>query len=1074
MATEKPRDVHRSKGTSVTEGFSRRDFLKCTAFLGGAIALGLAGPKASKLLEKAQAGVPLDTAELYELAKAENVIYSVCLQCHTACPIKGKLMDGVLVKIDGNPYSPQNLLPHIRYATDPKVAVLVDGRLCPKGQAGVQSLYDPYRIRKVLKRAGPRGSDRWKTIPFEQAIDEIVNGGRLFADVPGEENRYVPGLKDLWALRDPKLASSMGADAKAVAAGKMSLAAFRLKYPQAERVLIDPAHPDLGPINNQFVFLAGRIEHGRKEFSKRWLNQGFGSVNWFEHTTICEQSHHIAFQQMTHQYKDGKWSGGKTHFKPDALHSEFIVYFGTSPFEANFGPTNMTEKITSGLAGGRLKIVVVDPRLSKTAARAWKWLPIKPGTDAALALAIAREMIESGRYDEAFLRHANKAAASTAGEKAWTNATYLVKIGDDGQPGALLRASEVGLAAPAGTGVAPEHAFVVMVGGRPTAVVPEDNANAVDGDLMVDTTLNGIRVKSAFLLYRELAASRTTAEWAEVCGIDVDDIRAVARELGAHGKRSAVELYRGPVQHTNGYYNAQAIIALNLLVGNVSWRGGIGTGGSHWHEDGSKSGQPFLLTAMHPGALTPFGIKLTREGARYEESTLFAGYPAKRQWFPFTNNVYQEVIPSAAAGYPYPIKALFLHMGTPGYATPAGHKQIEVLRDVEKIPLFFACDIVIGETSMYADYLFPDLSIWERWGTPHTSPDVQVKVSKVRQPMVAPLTETVTVFGRQMPISMESIMLAIAEKLGLPGYGKDGFGPGQDFYYPEDYYLRMVANIAAGDAPGERVPPADTDEMELFRRARRHLPSTVFDEKRWKAAVGADLWPHVVTVLNRGGRFEDFEKAYNGEYLGHPWSGMFSLYVENVAMARDAMTGRPFSGLPIHELVKDAGGRPVVQDGYDFHLITFKEIWGGQSRTPGNYWAQASLMPENPIFMNREDAQRLGIREGQVVTLVSRTNPDGVWDLGNGLKVAIAGRVKLVEGLRPGVVAVSWHYGHWAYGASDVVIDGVRVRGDRRRGGGLCPNAVMLVDDRLGDVCLTDPIGGSASFYDTRVRVVPL
>ena len=58
----------------------------------------------------------------------------------------------------------------------------IEGSLCPKGQAGIQALYDPYRIVKVLKRAGKRGENKWKSVPFEQAVDEIVNGGNLFGE----------------------------------------------------------------------------------------------------------------------------------------------------------------------------------------------------------------------------------------------------------------------------------------------------------------------------------------------------------------------------------------------------------------------------------------------------------------------------------------------------------------------------------------------------------------------------------------------------------------------------------------------------------------------------------------------------------------------------------------------------------------------------------------------------------------------------------------------------------------------------------------------------------------------------
>ena len=44
--------------------------------------------------------------------------------------------------------------------------------------------------------------------PFEQAISEIVEGGKLFTHVKGEENRVVTGLSELWTP-DPKIANEM-------------------------------------------------------------------------------------------------------------------------------------------------------------------------------------------------------------------------------------------------------------------------------------------------------------------------------------------------------------------------------------------------------------------------------------------------------------------------------------------------------------------------------------------------------------------------------------------------------------------------------------------------------------------------------------------------------------------------------------------------------------------------------------------------------------------------------------------------------------------------------------------------
>ena len=1038
---------------------TRRSVLKGAALLGGTALM-------ADKIQRARAAVPgVSEGSIHPLARAENQIHSVCLQCHTACPIKVKILDGVAVKIDGSPYGTQTMLPHLPTATSLEKAASVDGKLCPKGQAGIQTLYDPHRLRKVLNRAGPRGANRWESIPFKQAVEEIVEGGRTFRKVPGERDRTAPGLRSLFVLRDAKLSKTMAADAKKVGNGKMTPEAFRAEYRDRMNVLIDPEHPDLGPKNNRFVGLFGRIEHGRKEWANRWLLNGFGSNNRFDHTSICEQSHHIAYKEMTRQFKKGKWTGGKTHMKPDSSNSEFIIFFGTGAFEANFGPTNMAEKVCEGLSTGRLKIAVVDPRLSKTAAKAWRWAPIRPGGDAALALGMIRVIIKEGRHDLKFLENANAAAAKADGETCWTGATHLVRLEPDGSPGAFLRAADLGLG--------PKDQLVVSRGGELLAVDPNGKMNPVEGDLDAAGEVNGIQFVSAFRILQERAEAKSLGRWARLAGLSRRTIVDFAREFTAHGKKAVAELYRGPVQHTHGYYTAQAIISLNLLVGNIDHRGGLIQGGGHWHELGDKPGRPFnVKKKLHPGKLTPFGVKLTREGSRYEKSTLFAGYPAKRPWFPFTSNVYQEILPSAEDGYPYPVQAVFLHMGTPVFATPAGHAIIDFLRDPKRLPLFVACDIVVAETSMYADYIIPDLSFLERWGTPHTTPDVLSKSSKVRQPTVAPITETVRVFGEEMPISMESFMLAVAERLNLPGYGKDGFGPGQDFVRPEDYYLRLAANLAAGDKPGEALPDADAREMRLFAVARRHLPRSVYDPKKWRKAAGPH-WKRVVTLLNRGGRYEDFGKTYKNGRAAHAFQGMLNLYIERVAGAKDSMTGKRFSGAPAYRPVTEAGGKVVEDREFPLQLITYKEITGGHSRTAGNYWTQTAVLPENFILMNRRDVLRMGLRDGEPAALLCKTNIKGEWDLGNGDRVRMVGRVRAIEGMRPGVAAVSWHYGHWAYGARDIVVDGKTIKGDPRRATGLCPNAAMRIDEGLKNVCLSDVIGGSASFYDTRVKVVP-
>lgn len=1038
-------------------GVSRRKFLKTAALLGGAAAAAEAVPWVIGKTSKAEAGYSTPSGD-YPLAKPENIIYTTCLQCQIRCLLKVKQQNGVVVKIDGSPYSAKQFLPNVPYETSPVVAATMDGKLCPKGQSGIQTLYDPYRVRTVLKRVGPRGQAKWQTIPFETAIDEVVNGGNLFGEGP------VQGLKDVYVLRDPKLATDMAADIDKIKKRQMTVGDFKTKYAASLSTLIDPDHPDLGPKNNQLVFMPGRINRTRIHFANRFVKDAFGSVNSFEHTSICELSIFVATSEMTRNVATGS---GKHHFKPDYYNAEFVVFWGTGFAEANFGVTPMAELVTRSITERNLKVAVVDPRLSKSAGKAWRWLPVKPGGDAALALGMVRWILDNQRYDRKYLENPNVEAAKKDSETTSTDATHLVRTDQM----ALLRAEDIGLAVPApAAGAAKPDYFVVM-----TADGPKVHDQADAGLLDVSTTLKGIPVKSVFTLLQERAREHTLEQYAEISGIPVSDIAEIAREFTGHGKKAAIDMYRGPAKHTNGFGAVQAINTLNILVGNMDWKGGLADGGGSWDDLGGKDGQPFPLGKQHPNKTKPFGVTLSREGWRYEDSTLFDqdGYPAKRPWFPFAYNVWQDLIPSAEATYPYPVKILWLHKATPAYSIPGSGEQLRILLNTKAIPLVISTDVVIGETSMYADYIFPDGTYLEQWASPGDVPDPATKSNPFRQPASPPIPEVVTIDGEPMPISLEAVMLAMAQKLALPGFGKDGFAPGSDLKRPEDYFLKVAANLAFGDkADGtDSVPDASPDEMQIFLQARRHLTPPVFDEGKWRSAAGSKMWNKVVYVLNRGGRFEHFSKVYDGDRMAHRFGGTFHFFLERVAKQKDSITGKRYDGLPAYQPPAYSNGQQVDDRDHSFQVITYKDVVASQSRTPGTYWAQVALQPENFILMNKRDADRLRIADGDTLRLTSRTNPTGLLDLGNGKSRKLEGKAKVIQGIRPGVLAVSQSYGHWAYGATPVEIDGARIAGDTRRGKGLQINPLLLLDAHTKNGSLSEPIGGSASFYDTRVNV---
>ncbi len=1080
-------NLKQTKEKDEQSGLSRRDFLQKTALAGCAALAASQLDFARMLISRVEAG-ELTAAEAYELMKAENILYTVCLNCNTGCGIKVKILDGVAVKIDGNPYNPFTLHPHLPMKEDPNYAAKLDSGICPKGQAGHQGAYDPYRISRVLKRAGKRGEGKWQAIPFDQAISEIVDGGLLFKQVPGEENRQVTGLKDLFVLKDAKVYEEMGKDVAALRKKKTpeekqaAVAEFKTKHAANLDKLIDPEHPDFGPKNNQFVYMWGRKKGGRADFAKRF-NEQFGTANTHGHTTVCQGSLYFASKALSEQYVGDTFKDGqKFYWQADQENSAYIMFVGANLFDANYGPPNRSPRITQRLVDGDLKITVLDPRFSKLASKANRWVPVLPGSDAAFANGVARWILENKRFDAKYLGNANKAAAAAGKESTWCNASWLIKLDKDGKPSTLLRASDIGLKEKETRKDKDDKEFnfeylVAMQGGKPVAFDPNDETAAVVGDLFVTAELadkdgKKIKVKSGLQVLLETVSEKTIPDYAKLCGIEAKVIEEVAKEFTSYGKKACVDMHRGPAQHTNGFYNISALMALNTLIGNYDWKGGMIVA-STFNTDGTKSeAQPFDFKKITPKAGKAFGLSIIRHDAKYEESTIFEAtkYPAKRNWWPLSSDVYEEILPSMADAYPYPVKALFSYMGAPTYSLPAGHTQIEALVNLEHIPLYFASDITIGVTTLYADYIFPDLHYLERWEMQGSHPNMPVKVQPIRQPVIPSPNEIVTVFGEQQPISYEAVWLALAEKLGLPGFGLNGFGEGQPLTRPDDFYIRMVANVATDGK--EPVADASAAEIELFTNSRRHLPKNVFDVDRWQAIAGPNF-AKVVHVLNRGGRFDTQENSYKGDQVANKYGKFINLYQEKTAKCKDAFTGKHYLGMAKYTPIMDTLDQlPTEQSkGYDLQMITQRDVRMTKTRTISHQYLTDS-MPENGIVIHASDAKRLKLKTGDKVRVLSSTNPEGVWDLKNGTKMPMVGKVQVTETIRPGIITFTVGHAHWATGAMDQTIDGKVIKGDPRRAMGIHANAAMWVDPHLKNTCMIDKVGGSVSFYDTKVRLV--
>jgi len=108
-----------------------------------------------------------------DTGKERQVVSSACWQCVARCTTLNYVENGRLVKIEGNPASIRNR-----------------GKICAKGQAGINQAYDPDRVLYPMLRVGKRGEEKWKRISWDDALDLLVNGG----DIAGHS---VKGLKNL-------------------------------------------------------------------------------------------------------------------------------------------------------------------------------------------------------------------------------------------------------------------------------------------------------------------------------------------------------------------------------------------------------------------------------------------------------------------------------------------------------------------------------------------------------------------------------------------------------------------------------------------------------------------------------------------------------------------------------------------------------------------------------------------------------------------------------------------------------------------------------------------------------------
>jgi anaerobic selenocysteine-containing dehydrogenase len=237
---------------------------------------------------------------------------SACRACPAGCGILIRVADGRARKIEGNPHHPVN-----------------QGKLCARGQAALQELYHPDRVRQPLKRSGPRGSGEFVPVTWAAALDLLTAELKTLQQA---------GTGDRLALLTPPLRGTLA------------------------------------------------------ELTARFMG-AFGSP------------HHLAYELLG---PDWLRAATRRNFGQPSLpyydlaETRYLLSFGAEFIDHHLSPVHY------GAAFGRMRqgrntvrghFTFVGGRLSLTGASADRWLPARPGSEGALALGMARLILEESRHD---------------------------------------------------------------------------------------------------------------------------------------------------------------------------------------------------------------------------------------------------------------------------------------------------------------------------------------------------------------------------------------------------------------------------------------------------------------------------------------------------------------------------------------------------------------------------------------------------------------------------------------------------------------------------------------------------
>lgn len=482
---------------------------------------------------------------------------------------------------------------------------------CVKGQTNPQRLYSPKRNLYPMKRVGERGAGEWERISWEEAISTIAE------KMQSSQKQFGDSSIAFWH-------SYVGGGSildKAVTALTPGGGRFGVAV-SLERFLKKTGATVMGPAADKGLQYAMPMLPG------------------------------FAFSPQS-----------------DLPKAKTILIWGSNPTGASRSAQHFLRKAKEAGA----TIVTIDPVARLNAVQSDLYLPVRPATDGALALAMCNWVIENDQVDWEFLRDE-------------TIAPYLRKA-----DGTYLRLSDLGLE--------PEVGPADPMTGEPTQLDAEIVWDEAAGEAVsvnkakkpaVTGTfeVKGMKVRTVLDYVLEHIKEYTIDYAAEVCDVPAWKIEEVAR-LYATSKPSYIAMYEGLDHHHNIRHTCKDIMLLACLTGNL---GKPGTGVlCDQLQEGEEHGNPI--------------------GGQSNTMSLIEVENAKPS-IAMTGQYLHEVMETGKLGStPLPLKVVYCYQGNP-LACDCGISELKAA--IDKLDLFVVADPQMSDTARWADIVLPIAMTWEK------------------------------------------------------------------------------------------------------------------------------------------------------------------------------------------------------------------------------------------------------------------------------------------------------------------------------------------------------------------------